>query len=112
MEEGGWLAELAVLLRRPICELLEDVPAKELLMWHRWMQAEPRGDRRGDWHAAMIAKGIHDVALGFSGKQNPSRLEDYLPSWRLVDPVSACRSMKLAARSIFGNVVPLPKEAS
>ena len=111
MEGGGWLFELAVLLRRPICELLDDVPAQELVMWHRWMQTEPRGDRRGDWHAAMIAKGIHDVALGFSGKQNPSQLEAYLPTWKLVQPGDATRSMKLAARSIFGSIVPLPKEA-
>jgi len=111
MADADWLFELASILGERVGELVETMPAQELLMWSRWLQSKPRGDKRGDWHASMIAKAIHDIALGFSGKQNPSRLEDYLPTWKLVEPGDDTRGMKLAARSIFGNMVPLPKEA-
>ena len=109
MEDADWLFELASILGERVGELVETMPAQELLMWNRWLQSKPRGDKRGDWHAAMTAKAIHDIALGFSGKQNPSALDAYLPEWKLVTPESAARQIKLAARSIFGSIVPLPK---
>ena len=108
MQEAGWLLDLAVLLRRPVCELIETVPAQEMAMWRQYMQMEPRGDRRADWHAGQVAKAAHDVAFAIGGKSNPAGLETYLLKWKLVDPESTQRELLMAARGIFGNVVPIP----
>lgn len=105
MEEVGWLCELAVLLRMPICSLVDTLPANELVIWREWLM-EPRGDRRADWRAAQIAKSVHDVALGFNGKPNPQQLDSYLLSFRTLDPAETNKRCLESARAIFGKVIP------
>ena len=86
-------------------ELVDRLPAGELLAWRKWLM-EPRGDSRADWHAAQISKCVHDVALGFNGKSNPQGLETYLLSFRMVEELEMNRRNMVAARSFFGKVVP------
>lgn len=110
MKDAGWLFDLASILRKPVCELLETLPAQELLMWYSWLQLEPRGDKRADWHAAQVAKAAHDVGFGVGGKANPASLSSYLLEWKTVTPESQQHELKLAARRIFGDIIPPPKD--
>jgi hypothetical protein len=86
--------------------LLDELPAGELMAWQHYLQSEPRGEHRGDWQAAQVAKAIHDIALGFNGKSNPMALDQYLLKFESVDPTELTRRNLQAARAIFGKVVP------
>jgi len=105
-KEDAWLFDLAIFLRLPIGQLLEDMPEPELRVWQEYLASEPRGDRRGDWQSAQLAKALHDIALGFNGKSNPMALDQYLLKFESVDPAELTRRNLQAARAIFGKVVP------
>lgn len=77
-----------------------------LKCWKLYIEKEPRGDRRGDWQAAQVAKAIHDVALGFNGHANTEPLERYCLHFETINRASITRNNLIAARSIFGKVVP------
>ena len=108
MEEADWLFELAGLLGQPVHELLATMPAKELVMWQHRL-AEPRGDRRADWHAAQLVKAIYDVALGFAGKENTADVGSYKIEFLPGDPESVNRRNLGVARMLFPCI---PKEVA
>jgi len=66
--------------------------------------AEPRGDRRADYHAALITKAIYDFMLGFSKSRRKVRLSDLLIKFerRETNPAAVARK----ASAFFGNVIP------
>jgi hypothetical protein len=76
------------------------------MAWQQYLTSEPRGERRQDWHAAQLAKAVHDVALGFSGHRNSMTLEQYLLSFQALDPAELVKANLRNARAIFGKVVP------
>jgi hypothetical protein len=82
------------------------MPQAELLLWKVYLQKEPRGVKRGDWQAGQVSKAIHDVALGFNGKQNPLELESYLLNFKLIDQQEILKQNLCVARGIFGKMVP------
>jgi hypothetical protein len=105
MEEAAGLLELAQLLHTPVHEIVDDMPAQELMMWQEWLR-EPRGDRRADWRSATVCRTIHDVALGFNGAKNDQPLSTYLIAFKETSGPDAVQRNVSAARQIFGKVVP------
>jgi hypothetical protein len=47
-------------------EEIDRMEASEVLLWKYYL-AEPRGDRRADWHSATICHAIYTFMLGMSG---------------------------------------------
>lgn len=47
--------------------MLAELGARDIEMWRAWRAAQPRGDERGDYHAALTAAELANVAAAFVG---------------------------------------------
>ena len=50
----------------------------EIILWKAYLQCEPHGERRNDWHAAQISHAIYTFMSGFSKSKTEIKLEDNL----------------------------------
>lgn len=77
---------------------------EEYMCWKIYL-AEPRGDRRADYHAALITHSIYEFMLGFSKNKQKLNLEQFIlkfeppKSDRIADTVDKLNR-------IFGGIIP------
>ena len=73
-------------LGMPVYELVENMPVEELQLWQMWMAKEPRGDKRGDWQAGIVAKIVHGVGQSFSKSRRDVPLKKFVLEFTVVAP--------------------------
>lgn len=87
----------------PISELEERMTYEEFICWQYYL-TEPRGDKRADWHTAMITKSVYDFMLGFSKSRRKIKLNEMLLKFEKRDAYPENVAKK--ANIIFGGIIP------
>ena len=95
--------QLAEIIGCSIRELDERLTYEEYACWQFYL-AEPSGDRRADYHTAMIVKAVYDFMLGFSKSKKKIRLTDTLLKFEARE--SKVSSVARKASVLFGGIIP------
>ena len=76
-----------------------------------WMEylAEPHGDARADWHAAIICQMVHSIGQSFSKRPRRIPTDKFLLKFDRRDREERIRDDAKALTRIFPGVVPEEK---
>jgi len=90
----------------PIYELVEEMPLDELQLWQLYLAKEPRGDKRSDWHAAVVSKIVHDVGQSFSRSRHNIKVDAFLLKFNNVKYADSGSASLKNLNKVLGGIIP------